>query len=50
MFEPTNRSDLLRNDEIRRFQMIMWSLEVLDDLTDNPKIKDEVVRDFAETD
>lgn len=36
------------NDEIRKFQEIMWGLEVLDDLTDVPEIKDAVIRDLAE--
>lgn len=36
------------NEEARKFQEIMWSLEVIDQLADGPEIKDTVVRDLAD--
>lgn len=36
------------NEETRKFQEAMWSLEIIDQLTDNPEIKDAVIRDLAD--
>lgn len=34
------------NEEIKKFQEIIWSLEILDQLTDAPEIRDAVITDL----